>query len=176
MKQNGAYCLSRIRKTEVEARVSSDKATLTVNQNLRQLIDQITDPGEREFLDEAIKTFEVAAYRASIIMVWLLSLDHLFAYIIAKKLTEFNTELAKVTDRRVKVSAVATRDDFSEIPEGKFIEICRAAKIITNDVRKILDVKLGIRNSYAHPSTVKLPKSKALEFVEDLVTNVILKY
>jgi len=43
-------------------------------------------------------------------------------------------------------------------------------------VRKILDTKLGIRNSYAHPSTVKLPKSKALEFIEDLVNNVILKY
>ena len=71
---------------------------------------------------------------------------------------------------------INTKDDFGDLKESVFIEACRGANIITNDIRKILDTKLGIRNSFAHPSTIMLPKSKALEFIEDLVNNVISKY
>lgn len=60
--------------------------------------------------------------------------------------------------------------------ESKFIDLCRVAKIISNDVRKILDQKLGTRNSSAHPSGVTINKSKVIDFVEDLVDNVVLKY
>jgi len=60
--------------------------------------------------------------------------------------------------------------------EAKFIEICRAANIISNDVRKILDTSLGVRNSCAHPSGIKVTDTKVIAFVEDLIENVILKY
>lgn len=46
----------------------------------------------------------------------------------------------------------------------------------SNDVRKILDEKLGFRNSCAHPSSIAVGDSKALSFVEDLVDNVIAKH
>jgi hypothetical protein len=57
--------------------------------------------------------------------------------------------------------------------ECGFIEICRSAKSITNDFRKILDEKLGCRNSYAHPSGIKITKVKAKSFIEDLLDNVV---
>jgi hypothetical protein len=59
---------------------------------------------------------------------------------------------------------------------NKFIELCRAASIISNDVRKILDAKLGIRNSAAHSSRITVGEHKAVEFGIDLINNVILKY
>ena len=65
---------------------------------------------------------------------------------------------------------------FSDIKESVFIEVCRSSNVITNDVRKILDEKLGIRNTAAHPSTVKIHESKVVNFVEDLVDNIIIKY
>ncbi|MGE4430825.1 MAG: hypothetical protein AB7E05_08815 [Sphingobium sp.] len=43
-------------------------------------------------------------------------------------------------------------------------------------MRKILDQKLGTRNSCAHPSGVTVNKSKVIDFIEDLVDNVILKF
>lgn len=76
----------------------------------------------------------------------------------------------------MKVTVIIKLDDFSDIPEGIFIELTRAAGIISNDVRKILDTKLGIRNTSAHPSGVKISQVKATEFIMDLVENVILKY
>jgi hypothetical protein len=143
---------------------------------LRSLTGKLVVTPERDFLDEAIKCYEAKAYRAAIVMAWILTLDHLQEYILKHHLAQFDTALAKVKDKRVKVSKIAGKDEFSDIPESKFIEIARAAGIINNDVRKILDAKLGIRNSYAHPSNLSLPPVKAAEFITDLVDNVILKY
>lgn len=176
IKNGNLYFLTKQRKDEIKQNIIFDTTQLQVNNNLRELLNIITNNSEKDFLEEAIKTFEVEAYRAAVIMVWLLTLDHLFEYILSIKLSDFNVELAKVTDRRVKVSIITSKDDFSDIPEGKFIEICRAARIISNDVRKILDEKLGIRNSCAHPSNINIGKGKVFEFIEDLVNNVILKY
>ena len=101
-------------------------------------------------------------------------MDHLFAYILAHKLADFNTAVS--ADKGVKFNSVSKRDDFTEMKETKFIELCRAAGIVSNDVRKILDQKLGTRNSCAHPSGVIINKSKVIDFIEDLVDNVILKF
>ncbi len=60
--------------------------------------------------------------------------------------------------------------------ESVVIEVARSAGIISKDVRKILDEKLGIRNTCAHPSDVEIHDTKVINVVEDLVDNVILKY
>jgi hypothetical protein len=92
------------------------------------------------------------------------------------KLVELNSVLAVNNDKRVKISAVNKEDDFSEIPEGKFIEFLRQAGIISNDVRKILEMKLGVRNSVAHPAAITVSEVKATDFIIDLVENVVIKY
>jgi hypothetical protein len=143
---------------------------------LRALLSHVNNSAENEFLKEAIDCFEVEAYRASIIMVWNLTMDHIFEYILKHKLSNFNSVLSKNTDKRIKIIQIVSKDDFNEIPEGKFIEFCRAGNIISNDIRKILETKLGTRNTYAHPSNVKMIESKAIEFIEDLVNNVVLKF
>ncbi|OIQ28045.1 MAG: hypothetical protein BM562_13815 [Alphaproteobacteria bacterium MedPE-SWcel] len=137
---------------------------------------KLPDGSAKAFLAETLDCFEAGASRATIVMAWILTVNHLFDYILKHKLNEFNAVLAKNTDRRVKVAAITQRDDFSDIPEGKFIELCRSASIISNDVRKILDQKLGTRNTSAHPSGVKITRSKVIDFVEDLIENVVLKY
>ena len=109
-------------------------------------------------------------------MSWNLALDHLFEYILKNKLSDFNLVLSANTDKRIKIKSITTKDDFSEIPENKIIEFCRSSKIISNDVRKILDTALGIRNSAAHPSNIKFMESKTISFIEDMITNIVLKY
>ena len=71
---------------------------------------------------------------------------------------------------------IKTTDDFSELKESKFIEVCRSAGIIINDVRKIMDEKLGIRNTCAHPNSIKISKAKVTSYIEDIVNNIIIKY
>lgn len=176
LKSKNRYFLNAAYKVQLIKIIPDNKPKGKTSKTLRDLLVTITDSEQNIFLDEAIKCFEINAFRASIVMVWNLTVDHLFEYILSKKLTEFNAVLSTNTDRRVRISSVCAKDDFSEIPEGKFIEYCRQSRIISNDVRKILEEKLGTRNTYAHPSNMTLTESKTIEFIEDLVNNVVLKY
>lgn len=150
-----------------------DKPKIQITKKLRDLLPRITNSNEKSFLEEAVSCFEVGAYRATILLVWILTLNHLFNYILNNKLGEFNKSLKK---QNSKISKIIKKDDFSEIKEDKFIEICRSANIISNDVRKILDEKRGIRNSCAHPNSIVVKEAKAINFVEDLIENIVTKF
>ncbi|TWI93336.1 hypothetical protein JM93_00892 [Roseibium hamelinense] len=176
VKTGDGYKLQRHMREALSKKLGAETTTSQTSATLRSLEHRMPAGGAKQFLAETLDCFEVGANRATIIMAWILAVNHLFDFILKHKLAEFNTALAKNTDKRVKVSAITQRDDFSDIPEGKFIEFCRGGKIISNDVRKILDQKLDTRNSCAHPSGVKVNRTKVIDFVEDLVENVVLKY
>jgi len=142
---------------------------------LKKTVAKVQDERRREFLAEAIACLGVEARRATIVMTWLATVDHLYDYVLTHKLADFNSALSKRTDRLSNLS-MASKDDFAEIQESKFIEVLRSARVITNDVRKILDEKLGTRNSCAHPSTIDVKDAKVMSFIEELVDNVISKY
>lgn len=176
LKSEGGYKLHRSHREELAGRLGTDRVVAQTSSVLRQLEGRVASDPERSFLSETIDCFEIGANRAAILMCWLLTIDHLHNHVLSNHLMIFNAELAKNKDKRVRCQAVTSIDDFSDIPEGKFIELLRAAKIISNDVRKILDAKLGIRNSSAHPSSVAIKRSKVVDFIEDLTENVLLKY
>ncbi len=167
------YRLARATELRVQGEVDASPVSREVSQSLRVLEGRISGMAERDFLREAITCYEAKAFRAAILLVWLLTVAHLHEYVFRHRLSEFNIVLGSNTDKRVKIRAVRSRDDFADIPESKFIELLRSARIISNDVRKVLDAKLGIRNSYAHPSGIALSPVKASDFIVDLVTNVI---
>lgn len=176
IKLSDGYRLARQLKEELAALLGAEVHTVQIPAELRKLETQLPDGPRRKFITEALDCFGVDAHRATMIMMWLLTLDHLYEFILAKHLSAFNGVLASNTDRRIRITCVAARDDFAEIPEGKFIEFCRSAGIISKDARKILDDKLGTRNSAAHPSTIVFTRAKVVDFAEDLFNNVILKY
>lgn len=172
----GGYRLERHAKERLAGLIGAETAVLDIPADLQGLVDELPEGPRRDFLREALACFGVHAYRATVTMAWLLTLDHLFELILTTHLDAFNKVLASNTDRRVKVTSVTVRDDFGEMPEGKFIEFCRSAGVVSNDVRKILDEKLGTRNSAAHPSGVVFSRAKVVAFVEDVFANVIRKY
>lgn len=176
LKSNGDYKLQRHMRETISAKLGAEIITVQTSVTLRRLEQKLPAGVDKDFLKETIDCFEAGANRATIVMAWILTMNHLFEYILAHKLSEFNLALSTNKDKSVKVTSITKRDDFSEMKESKFIDICRQAKIISNDVRKILDQKLDTRNSSAHPSGIKIANTKAIDFVEDLVENVVLKY
>lgn len=176
IKNKNGYQLERLVEADISKSLISSPAKSIATSSLIDLLSQLNDREEKEFLQEAIDCYSIDARRASIVMVWILAIHHLYRYILNHKLNDFNAALSKVTDKRIKINVIMQIDDFSEIPESSFIEIARSSKIISNDVRKILDVKLGIRNSSAHPSSIMISQVKTTDFIIDLVQNVILKY
>jgi hypothetical protein len=176
IRRGSGFILERVYESKLKATLDTSPGKINTSIILRDLVSRLTNNNEQTFLQEAIDCYEVSAIRASIVMVWILTMYHLYDFVLRNKLHEFNTALKSNTDKRVKISKVNHLDDFAEIPESKFIEFARSAKIISNDVRKILDIKLGIRNTSAHPSGVTISDVKATDFITDLVQNVILKY
>lgn len=176
VKVSNGYRLHRSYRDEIAKRLGADRAVVQVSAELRKLEAKLSAGQEKGFLKELIDCFEAGANRATIVMCWILAIDHLYDFVQANHLTAFNAALAKNTDKRIRVTAIQHRDDFSEIPEGKFIELLRSSNVISNDVRKILEEKLGTRNSSAHPSGISIKPSKVIEFVDDLIENVVLKY
>lgn len=176
IKVKTGYQLERNHEAELGATLQTGPARTQAADALNGLLNELTDRDEKAFLQEAIDCYRIDARRASIVLVWILTLHHLFQYVFKHKLTAFNTELTKVTDKRVKTKSVASLDDFGDIPENVLIQLLRSANVISNDVRKILDVKLGIRNTSAHPSAVLISQVKTTDFIIDLIQNVILKY
>ncbi len=176
IRMGGGYKLQRHMREALSKQLGAEKIVAQTSATLRGIEHKLAEGATKSFLKETIDCFEAGANRATIVMAWILAMDHLFAYILAHRLAEFNAALAKSSDKSVKVKVIAQRDDFTEMKESKFIEFCRAAKIISNDVRKILDQKLETRNSSAHPSGVSITKTKVIDFVEDLVENVVMKY
>jgi len=174
VKSNSGYRLERSVYDEIKQRVNNEPKKVQVSQQLTDLISKIKDSQEKSFLIEALNCYRVEAYRATIIMVWILAIDHFQKYIFGQKLNDFNTALAKNPDK--KVQKIVNYDDFSDLSESKFIEVSRSANIITNDIRKILDEKLGIRNSAAHPSSIVFAGHKTTEFALDIINNILLKY
>jgi hypothetical protein len=142
---------------------------------LRELLDKVSGNEQKMFLEEAISCFEIKSFRAAIILTWLLTIDTLYEFILRpKNLSNFNLAIQK--HGKYKKIKIINKDDFSEIKESDFIELMRVAKLISNDRRKILDEKLGIRNSCAHPNSILIKEYKAIAFIQDLVTNIILKF
>lgn len=174
VKATQGYKLQRHYRETLSTMLGAQRAVAQTSVELRRLEAALPDGAKKQFLSETIDCFEAEANRAAVVMCWILTVDHLFDHVMKHKLNEFNQALSKNPDKRVK--QVVTRDDLSEIPEGRFIEYLRAANIVSNDVRKILDEKLGTRNSCAHPSGISVKRSKVIDFIEDLVTNVILKF
>ncbi len=172
--QDGSYVIGRKSRLEISKFLGSP-SKIVVRKNLSDLIPKITDSNEQRFLKETIDCYSVSAFRASVTMMWNLSVYHLQMFILKYKLQEFNNELPKIAPK-CKISKITTLDDFSEIKEIQFIEICRAANIISNDVRKVLAVQLDFRNSCAHPSNIIIPEEKASGAIQDLVHNIMLHY
>lgn len=179
LKNSSGYRLSahvRDALDAIYAPTSGNKVQVT--QLLRNLPGLIPDFAERTYLDEALICYVNSAFRASVVMAWNLAYHHLCDHIIKARLHEFNARWVVSYPGHHKKSnkVIATIDDFNaELKESEVLLICRDASIITRDIWKIMDEKLGKRNSAAHPSSVVIGQLQVDAFIDDLVKNVVLK-
>ncbi|MFP5261013.1 MAG: hypothetical protein ACLGJB_03805 [Blastocatellia bacterium] len=178
VKDKRGYALEKRLRDKLESKYGQRAATVVVDKMLLDLPNQVPNLVERTFLDETIRCYRAEAFRATIVMAWNLAYHHLCDFILKNHLAAFNAQWPLTLPghhKDSKIKAIATHDDFAVLKESQMIQVCRSANIITNDLRKVLDEKLGRRNSAAHPSSVSFSPHTAEECVIDLITNVVLK-
>jgi hypothetical protein len=178
LRNSGGFYLEHSLREKMTAKFGQRKITVQVTRMLLDLPAQVPDVAEREFLDESLICYRNGAFPAAIVMTWNLAFDHLLSFILKHHLADFNKQwpisYAK-QHQKARVSAISSRDDFFELKESEILTICKSAVIITPDLYKILDEKLGKRNTAAHPSTVGVSQIQAEGVIDDLVNNVVLK-
>lgn len=174
IKKPKGYQLNAPFRSQLEQQIAKTPVLVALDAELERQIASVSDVYERELLEEAARCYKVKAYRAAVVMIWAVTMSHMHTYVFTNQLAPFNAAISRDSDKKLK--PIKKIDDLGEMREGKFIELLRAAGIITDDIRRILVEKLGTRNSAAHPSKTHLKESKAVEFGHDLLDNVILKF
>lgn len=174
LKKGNLYSFHRTQKKALDEIYLDKKHVREISETMRGLLDKVNSVEQRAFLEEAITCYEVKSYRAGIVMTWLLTVDVLYEFVIKHKLAEFNSAMAK--NGKYKNLNISKKEDFSELKENDFIMFLGSASVITKDQKKILEEKLGIRNTAAHPNSIEIRESKASTVIEDLVPNIISKF
>jgi hypothetical protein len=172
------YRLERHMREELAHLVGAEIHTVPMPSELVTLQTSVPDGPGKAWLNEALSCLSVEAHRATLIMLWLYVLDHLFQFILGHHLDEFNDALRAHPDQRTvkRIGIIRHRDQFTILGEEMFLDVAKSAHVISADVRRILGGALGARNSAAHPSGVVITRNRVVTLAEELILNVILKY
>src|SRR6185312_2291470 len=92
IRDSGGYRLVKSVRDQFDSTYGQRGTTVVVERLLAELPGKIPDRAESDFLKEALICFHNAAFRASIVMTWNLTFFHLCAYVLTKKLADFNAE------------------------------------------------------------------------------------
>lgn len=173
--EGGKFSLSADGLEQVENLLREIGGLRTAHEALQNLTGVIAPEADDRFLPEVRQCIEAGARRATVVMMWLLTVDHLERYILAHDLPRFNAAMAARSEY-AGAPQIRRQEDFAELrKEQHFVEILGSSTIVTRDVKRLLEEKLGFRNSCAHPNALLVSDAKVVSFVEDLVYNVILK-
>ena len=174
--KHGYYCEARF-LAKYNDLYGTHGITLNIRQKVKDLVNRVPDLGEKDFMKEAEICLLHDAGRATIIMVWNVAFYHLCQFILNRQLSKFNAGFQKHYPglwQQAKVKTMASYDDFSTLKESVVIDICKREQIISHNMAKIMEKRLGDRNAAAHPSTIHVGQLQAEAFIEDIVDNVVL--
>lgn len=176
VREKGGYRLAGATKRALQSRYGGDPTSATVAKTLSDLPSRVPNAAEKAFLTEALSCYRVRAFRATIVMVWNLSYDHLAQWVFADpaRITYLNAGIASKYPK--KGLTVAKIEDLDALKESEFIEAARVAKLIDKNTTQILEEKLRRRNMAAHPSRVVITQHQADDMITDLVENIVLKF
>ena len=178
LKNASGYRLSGPVRDEFDAKYNQKGYRVHVTQLLQELPQKIPDLAERTYLDEALVCYEHGAFRAAIVMCWNLAFHHLCDYVLKHRLADFNHRwyVKLPGQHRNGQRSIAVMDDFmEELKESEVMAICKDEGIITKDMWKVMDDKLGRRNSAAHASSISIGQLQADAFIDDLIKNIVFK-
>jgi hypothetical protein len=172
IRKGKSFSFQRNSKKSLDELFLVDKHVKDVSIALRSLIQKVSTDEQKKFLEEGIACFETKSFRAAIVMVWLLSMDILQEHVLNNSLVAFNDELRKKNKKKF----ITYKSDFEEYKEGDIIENMRSAGIISKEQKKLLDEKLNVRNSAAHPNTVQFREPKVVTYIQELVEEIVYKF
>lgn len=146
---------------------------INVARDIRQHALQIRNGQTREYLDEAIRCFELGLYRSAVVMTWLAAVYVLQSNVVARSLEDFNREAVRVDP---KWKAAITIDDIGRMKEVDLLDRLVAISIIGKNVKSALRSCLDLRNACGHPNSMKIGVNSVAAHIETLLLNVFVPF
>jgi len=143
---------------------------------LRDVLDQITNPDVKFFVEEAIRDVEHDAYRSAVVLSWCGAVSLLREHILqdTRLLCAFNAESLK---RNVRWKDAAVYDDFGLMKEYDFLQVlCAVSSKVSRDLKLQLENALKFRNTCGHPNSLVIDSHMVNAHVSMLASNVFAKF
>ena len=174
LKTSDGYRVERTEIKNIENKILKKPKLKEISNNLERLPALLKKP-ESDYVKEVIDCLKIEAYHAAIILMWVVTISYLRNYVLDVKLEEFNSSPLLHIKNKKKGLMIVSYDDFEEIKENEFLDILKNIGSINRTRCRLLKEKLGIRNTYAHPSPSSLTDAKTISFIEDLINEIIIK-
>ena len=168
-------------ETEVLHAFIKGSAIQTIGNNLRKLVQPISDPELLKYLDESIQCAEKNCVRASVVLAWCA-----VAYKIQTKLTKLgiatlNAEFAKMKADKGLMFKAFTKDyvfstdpDVQEAADAHLVLLCRFLMYLDDTQYKHLKGALDLRNGCSHPTGYQPDPVKLQAYYADIAQLVLL--
>jgi hypothetical protein len=144
-----------------------------INNSLLLHLNQIQNTNTKKFVEEAIHCFELRLYRSAVVLSWIGAMAVLYDFVIARKLTEFNTEAIR---RNSKWKPAKNADDFARMSESDFLDILESISVLGKSVKHELQGCLKLRNGCGHPNSLIIAENRVAAHIESLILNVFSKF
>lgn len=156
-----------------EGMVEASQGVINVAIELRKFLADVKNEETSEFLNEAIRCYELNLFRSSVVMSWLAAVYVLQCHVVASRLNDFNGEASR-TDSRWK--AAKNTDDIGRMKESEFLDVLVRIGVLGKNPKEALKQCLDRRNACGHPNSFKLGPNVVAAHIETLLQNVFKKF
>jgi len=150
--------------------------------SLRAHLVKIGDDQRKAFVEEAIKSFDVLAFRSAVVLSWVGAAHILQDHIVSKHCAAFNVAgsarvaKAALSGNKYNFTPVKGIKDFGVIGESDMLQLCQDAGILHKAEKQVLQDRLDLRNQCGHPNPLVIAEHTVAHHIEVLMLNVYSKY
>jgi hypothetical protein len=167
----------------VESHFKPEAAIISETRHaLRSHLTKINDDQRRTFVEEAIKSFDVKAFRSAVVLSWVGAAHIIQEHIVSNHRTAFNaaglSRVAKAASNGngYSFTPVKSLKDFGVIGEADMLQLCQDASILHKAEKHVLQDRLDLRNQCGHPNPVVIAEHTVAHHIELLMLNVYSRY
>lgn len=167
----------------VESHFKPEAAIISETRHaLRAHLARVMDDQRRAFVEEAIKSFDVKAFRSAVVLSWVGAAHIIQDHIVSKHCAAFNAaglaRAAKAVSSGNKYSFTPVKSvkDFGVIGEADMLQLCQDAGVLHKAEKSVLQDRLDLRNQCGHPNPLVIAEHTVAHHIELLMLNVYSRY
>ena len=134
---------------------------------LNNLVNNITDPLVKDFIEESIKCLRVDALRATVVFLWSGSVKTIHLNMLTYNQSVLNAAIKKHDPKARDIKRI---DHFSYIKDQTVLLAAQDLGLIDKNQKDTLEEALNLRNRCAHPGKYRPGLKKVSSFIEDIIS------